>query len=117
MIVAVFVVLRLLVWDTATIGMVLLVEVSTILVMADVNIIVAGTIFIVLEFALPVPYSIDASSSAVVVKLFTNALAGVILAVLASIDVELMPDSSANAFAVAMTALEFPVPTPLEECR
>ena len=48
-------------------------------------------------------------SSGVSVDLFMDALAGVMLAVLTGIGIGMLADVSANAFAVAMTALEFPV--------
>ena len=96
--VVVIAVLTVLVYDEAAIDMVVVLEVLIIRVLADVEIIVAGAIVIVLKLALPVSYSADASSSAVAVDLFKDALAGV----------------DANVFAVAMTALDMPVPTPVE---
>ena len=47
--------------------------------------------------------------------LFMDAMADIMLGVLTGIGIEVLPDVSANAFAVVMTALEFPVSTPLEE--
>ena len=58
---------------------------------------------------------VDAPSSDVSVEFFMDALAGVMLAVLTGIDIEVMPEVNANAFAVAITALELPVSTTLEE--
>ena len=95
--------------------MVVVAEVFAIDVLADVEIILVGVIVIVLKFALPVSYSVDVPSSDVSVDLFMDALASVMLAVLTGIGIGMLADVSANAFAVAMTALEFPVSTPLEE--
>ena len=49
------------------------------------------------------------------VKLFMDALAGVMIIVLTGIGIAVLADFIANAFAVVITALEFPVSTPLEE--
>ena len=91
------------------------VDVLVIDVLADVEIIVVGAIVIVLKFALPVSYSVDVPSSDVAVELFMDALAGVMLAVLAGMGIGMLTGVSANAFTVAMTALEFPVSMPLED--
>ena len=101
-----------LLWDTATIDMVVVVEVLVIAVLTGVGIIVVGVIVIVFKFALSVSYAVDVSSSEVDVELLMDALAGVMLGDLPGIDVA---DVGADAFAVAITALEFPVPTPSEE--
>ena len=61
---------------------------------------------IVLNFALPTSYSVDGTSD-VYVNLFMGTLAGAMPVIFA--------DVNANALVVAMTALEFPVSTPLEE--
>ena len=44
-----------------------------------------------------------------------NALTRVMFGVLPAIGIEVFADVNANAFAVIVTALEFPVSTPLEE--
>ena len=106
------VVVKVLVWDAAVINMVVVVEVFDVLVTAEI--IVVGVIVIVLKFALPDLSSVDVPSD-VTVDLFMDAVAGARLAVLPEIGIEVLSDVSANAFAVVMTALEFPVPTPLEE--
>ena len=89
--------------------MVVVVEALFIDVLADVEIIAVGVIVIVLKFALPVSYSADVSSSDVM-----DMLAGVMLGALTGIDVEVLSDVRANAFAIVITALEFPVSIPLE---
>ena len=89
MIVAVVAVVRVLVWAAAIIDTVLLVKVLVIDVLADVEIIVVGVMVIV-----------D-------VDLFMDASAGVMLGGLTEIGNEVLPDVSANAFAVAMAASEF----------
>ena len=94
--------------------MVVVVEVVVIGILADVEIVMAGVIVSVLKFAFSVSYFADVSSSDVVVVLFMNALAGVMLVVLAGICIEVLTDFISNAFAVTMTALEFPVSTTLE---
>ena len=99
---AVIVVVRVLVWAAAVINMVVVVEVLLSDVLADLEIIVVGVIVIVFKFALSVSYSIEVPSG-VVVGLLTDALAGAILGDLSGIDV------------ADVSALEFPVPTPLEE--
>ena len=113
-IVGVVVVVKVLMWVEAIVNMVVVVEVLVIDVLTDVEIIVVGAIVIVLKFALPVSYSVDVSSSDVTVDLFMYALAGVMIAVLNGIGIGVLTDFIANTFAVVMTALEFPVSTPLE---
>ena len=83
----VVVVVKVLAWDTAIINMAVVVEV----------------------FALPVSYSVDVPSSDVSVDLFMDALAAVVVGVLFEIGIEALTGVSGNAFAVAMTALAFPV--------
>ena len=82
---------------------------STIDVLADVGILVS-----VIVIVLPVLYSLDVSSEAAA-DLLMGALAEAILGVLTGIGVEVLADVSANAFVVAMPALEFPMSTSLEE--
>ena len=48
-----------------------------------------------------------------VIDVLAGVEVGVILDVLTGISIEVLADVSVNAFAVAMTALEFPVLTPL----
>ena len=91
--------------------MVVVVKVLVIGVLSDVEIIVMGVIVNILKFDLPVSYSVDVSSN-VAVDLCMDA---VILAVLPGIGIEALAAMSTNAFAVVITALEFPVSTPLEE--
>ena len=55
------------------------------------------------------------ASSDVAVDLFVDALAAVMIAVLTGIGIEMLSNVAANAFAVVMTALEFPVSTPSKE--
>ena len=69
---------------------------------------------IVLKFVLTVPYSVDVSSG-VAVDMFIDSLAGVTFAVLIGIGIEVMADVNPNTFAGIMTALKFPMSTPLEE--
>jgi len=95
------VVVKMMVWDAAIVNMVVVVEVLVIGVLADVGII------IVLEFALPTPYSVDAPFG-VAVNLFMDVLDGVALGVLPAISVKVLADVSANAFAV-VAALESPM--------
>ena len=94
--------------------MVVVAEVFTIDVLADVEIIVVGVIAIVLKFTLPVSYSVDVSSSDADVDLLIDALAAVILVGLTGIGIGMLADLNANVFTVVKTALEFPVSTPLE---
>ena len=95
--------------DAAIINVV--VEVSVI----DVEISMVVVIVIVLNFALSASCSVDVPSSEVDVDLFIDALAGTILGVLPGLGIEALADVNAIAFAVVMTALEFPMPTTLEE--
>ena len=112
-IVVVIVVVRVLVWAAEISNVVVVVEVLVNDVDGVANILV-GAIVIALKFVLPTSCSVDMSSSDVVVDLFMDALAGVMFAVLTGIWIDVLADVSANAFAVAVTALEFPVSTPLE---
>ena len=97
-------VVKVMVWVAAIGGMVVVVGVLSIDVLAGVEIIAVGGIVIVLEFALPVSYSVDMPSSGVAVDLFMDGIV-----------IEVLPDVRANTFAVFMTALTFPFSTPLEE--
>ena len=110
-IVIVVVVAKVLVWAASIFGIVVVVEVLSIGVLADVEIIVVGVIAIILKVPLPIPYSVDVPSG-LVVDSFMDA---VICGALTGIGIEVLADVTANAFAVVMIALEFPVSTPLEE--
>ena len=92
--------------------MVVLVDVFDVLVTAEI--IVVGVNVNVLKSALEVLSSVDVSSD-VTVDLFMDAAAGAMLVVLSGIGIEVLSDVSASAFAVFMTASEFPVSTPLGE--
>ena len=106
---------KVLVWAEAIGDMVVVVEVLVIDVLTDVEIIVAGVIVIDWKFALSVSYSVDMSSSDVVIDLFVDALVGMMIGILTGIGIESLADMNANTFGAVMTALELPVPTPLEE--
>ena len=112
----VVVVVKVLMWDTPIIDMVVVVEVMVIDVLVDVEIIVVGFTVIVLKLTLSALYSVDVPSD-VAVELFMDALTCAIIVFLTEIGVEVLPDVSANAFAVIITALEFPVLAPLEKFR
>ena len=103
--VVVVAVVKVPVWDAAIVDMTVVVEVLVIDVLVDVEFI---EVVIVLKFALSVPYV----SSDVAIDLFMGTLTDIIIT---GIGVEVLTDVSANAFTVAMTALEFPVSTPLGE--
>ena len=68
------------------------------------GVLAAVGVIVVLRFAWSVSYSVDMSSG-MTVDLFTDTLAAVMLAI------AVLPDMDPNT----MTALEFPVSTPLEE--
>ena len=108
----VIVVVKVLVWDAAIVNMVEVVEVLATEVLPDVEVIIMGVILNVLKVALTVSCSSVYVSSGVAVDLSMDAL---MLDVLSRIGIEVVADLSANDFAVVMTALEFPVSTPLEE--
>ena len=76
---------------------------------------IGGIIAIDLKFDLPASYSVDVLLD-MTVDLFMEALAGAMLGVLTGIFIRLLADVNASAFAVVMTTLEFPVPSPLTEC-
>ena len=112
--VVVVVVTKVLLRATAIIDMVVTVELLLVDSLTEVDIIAVGGIVTVLKFALlVVPYSVDVSSG-VPIGVFMDTLAGVMPGVLTGIGVEVLPDVNANAFAVAMTALDFPVSSPLD---
>ena len=93
-IVVVIVVVKVMVLSTLIIDTVVAVDVLVIDVLADTEIIVP---------------------SGVTVDLFMDSLAGVMLVGLAGIGIVVLTDVNSRAWAVVMTILEFPVPTPLEE--
>ena len=116
-IVVVVLVVKVLVWVEAIVNMVVVVEVLGIGVLADVGDIVMGVIVSVLKFALPVSNSSDVigvRSSGMAVDLSMDALTGVMIGVLAGNGIGVLTGFTANAFAVVMSALEFPVSTSLE---
>ena len=104
--VIVVVVVEVLVCAAGIINMVVVVEVSVISVLADVRIMLVDVIVIVSELALTLSYSVDTSS---------DEFADVLIDVLSRIEIEELVDVNASVIAVVMTALEFPVSTPLEE--
>ena len=114
-VVVVVVVVKVPVWAAWIFDMVVVVEVFFIDVLADVEILVVGVIVIVLKFAFTVSCSLDVSSG-MTIDSFMEALAGVMLGVLSGIGMEVLAGVAANTFVFAMTALGFPVSTPLEEC-
>ena len=89
----------------------MVVEVLVIDVLVDMKFIVVGVSVIVLNFALPISYSLGVPSDAAV-DLAIDASADVILGILS--EIEALADVNANGFAV-VTALKFPVLTILEE--
>ena len=92
------------------INMVVVVAVLSIGVLADAEVIVVGVIAIVSKLRL----SVADAPSGVAVNSFVNAW---MLDFLSGIRIERLTSvSGANALAVVMDALEFPVSTPLEEC-
>ena len=109
--VIIVVVVKVVVWASAIVNMVVVVEVLIMNVLADVEVIVVGFVLNVLKFTLPVSCSVYVSSD-VAVDLSMDSL---ILNVLTGISIEVLADVNANDFAVAMTALEFPVSTPLDD--
>ena len=107
-------VVEVLVKDTAIMDVVVVVEVMFIGVLADVENVVAGVIVTVFRFSLTVSNTVDVPSG-VAVDLFMDELAGVMLAVLPDITIEVLTGVNGNAFAVIMTALEFSMSSTLEE--
>ena len=103
-IVVVVVEVKVLVWSTSIIDTVLTVEVLVV----DAEIILVGFI------ALPISYSVDVPSG-VAADLFMDSLPGLMLVGLAGIGIVVLTGVNSNAWAVVMTILEFPVPTPLKE--
>ena len=109
------IVIKVLVWrDSPIINMAVVVEVSVIDVLADVETVVVGVIVFVLKLAWPASYSAGVPSD-VTVDLFMDALADTMLGFLPGIDIEVLANVDVNAFAVVVTDLEFSVSTPLKE--
>jgi len=110
MAVVVSVVTKVMLWAASIIDLVLVIEVLVIEELAGVKFIEVGVIGFVFKFALSVSYSDVAAD------LTIDALAVVMIGSLAAIGSEGLAeaDANANAFAVVMTALEFPVSTALE---
>ena len=107
-IVAVAVVVKVLVWDAATTNRAVIVKGVAIGVLADAEAIVVGVVVIVLKFSwIVVPNSVGVPSG-LPIDLFINTLAGVMPGILTGIGVAILAGINANAFAVAMTALDFP---------
>ena len=98
----VVVVVKVLVWAAVIINLVVVFGVLVIDVLVEVELIVVGIIVIILKFASPSEVDFDCF------------MAGVMLRVLLGIGIGVLNDVNANAVAV-MTALEFPVSTPLEK--
>ena len=63
---------------------------------------------------MPVSYSLDALSDAVL-EVLTDTLAAVIIDVLPGIGVDVLADVKVNVFEAAIAALEVDMPTPLRE--
>ena len=114
-IVAVVIVVEVPVWDAAIIGIVVVVVEVVVLVIIDVLVGVEFIdVVIVLKFALSVSYSGNVLSG-VTVDWFMDVLTDVMIGVLTGIYIEMFAGVNATAFTVMVTALEFPVSTPLEE--
>ena len=105
---------KITVWVAAIIDLVVVVKVLCVDMLVDEEFNVVATTVIVLKFASTVSYFIDMPSG-LVVALCIDASAGVVVGALAGIGIKVLSDVSANSFAVVMTALRFPVSTPLEE--
>ena len=93
--------------------MVVVVEALVIAVLANAGLIVVGVIVFALRLVVSVSYTVGVPAARAF-GLFKDAVADVIVGILTTIGVEVLADGNTNAFAVAMAALEFPVPTPLE---
>ena len=116
MTVAVFVVVKVLVWAAAIFDMVAVAEVPVLVidVLVDVGFIMVCVIVIVLNFSLSASYSVGVSFD-VTVCLSMDTLTDILVGVLPAICIEALSVMNANVFTVVKTALEFPVSTPLEE--
>ena len=73
-----------------------------------------AAVVIALECAVPIPYFLDVLSG-MLVGMWIDALAGVIMGFVSGIGVEMLAGLNGNVFASPMTALEFDVPKRLEE--
>ena len=96
------------VWAASIMNSVVTLEVLDIVALNELEIIVVGAIVIALKFAWPISYPPGAA-----VDVLMDAFPGTMLGVLPQIGISVLTDLSKNAFAVVITALEFPVPTPL----
>ena len=107
---------KVLVRDAAIMNMAAVVEVLFIVLLTGMEIVVVGVIRVDLKSAVSVSYSVD-MPSALAVDLSMVALAITMLGVLLGIGIAVLADvnANANAFVLVMTALDSPVPTPLEE--
>ena len=112
-VIVVVVVVKVLAWAVAIIDMVVVLEVLFIDMFDGVGVIVVGVIVIVLKVPLSVPYSVDVPPG-VVADSFMGASTVVTCDALTGIGVGVLAGVNTNAFAVIITALEFPVSTPLE---
>ena len=83
-------------------------------IISMVSVVEVLVIVFVWKSALPVSCSVDMPSG-VDADLFMDEEAAKMRGVITRIVIEVFTDVSANAFAVIVTALEFPVSTPLEE--
>ena len=82
-------------------------------IISMVSVVEVLVIVFVWKSALPVSCSVDIPSG-VDADLFMDEEAATMRGVITRIVIEVFTDVSANAFAVIVTALEFPVSTPLE---
>ena len=90
------------------------VEALVIAVLADVGLIVVRDIVIPLKLVVSVSYNVGVPAARDF-DLLMDAATGAMLGVLPEVGIEMLADVNANAFAVLITAFEFPVSTPLEE--
>ena len=102
----VVVVVKVLVWATSIVHIVVIAVVVVVVVVVVVEVLVIDVY--VLKFALPASCSVPSEAA---VDLSMDVLTGVKLGL---ISIEVLADASANAFTLVMTALELPVSTPLE---
>ena len=93
-------------------NMVVVVEALVIDMLPDVRFIVVGVIVVALKLVVSVSYTVDVPAARAF-DLFIDAVTDIMLGVLPEIGNEVLTD--VNASALVVTALGFPVPTPLEE--
>ena len=102
---------KVVVW-AETVGNVLVEELiigARVDVEADVGLIVVTAVTIALEFAATAPHAVD-----MVLDVLINALTDAMIGVMHGSGVDVLADVNVDTFVVAMTALEFTMPTPLE---